>query len=290
MRTALLLDEDWETAARIVRLLSAAGHAPVVNPGWDELDGFDLGVVRANYWQPGLGDRFAKALVLSASGTPLLNSIAALLCCADKAVGGELMRRAGLYVPATWILGPDDPLPQRDHAWVVKPRVGAHQSAVEVFHDRQAAQRYLSGCASEQVVQARIAGRQWRVIATPTRAVRTYTMPLDARGVTALPDGMPRTVVDRPGRELEGVAVTAVGALAGDVLGVDVIEDADGRYWALEGNAGFGFNLGDAAVEEAILGEAEALVSGRRPGLARSSAERLRLPAPRRSAPSSAGP
>jgi glutathione synthase/RimK-type ligase-like ATP-grasp enzyme len=261
MRIALMFEEDWETAPRIVRLFVDAGCEPAVNPAWGELDSFDLGMVRANFWEPGLADMLAKGLFIAAGGAPLLNSILAILSCADKVVSGELMRAAGLNVPATWIPRKGESLPERDHGWVVKPRFGSHQRGVEVFVDRDDAQRYLDSRSSERVVQERIIGRYWRIIATPERAVRTYAMPMDSRGVTALPKGALREVVDDASPDLQRVGTAMVQALGGSVLGVDVIEDGEGRYWALEGNTGFGFNLGDAQVEHAILDEAYALVN-----------------------------
>jgi glutathione synthase/RimK-type ligase-like ATP-grasp enzyme len=262
MRIALFLQEDWDTAPRVVSLFQDAGHEPVVNPDWDALDGLDAGMVRANYWEPGLRTTLAKAMVVGSRGVPFLNSIASVRCCADKAVSGALMRSAGLDVPFTWLLRAGDLLPLRDHQWVVKPRVGAHQCGVEVFPDRGSAQRHLDSCSSDVVVQERIVGTYWRVIATPRRAVRTYSMPVDARGVTALPDGAERRVVDDPDPRLESVAVAMVRALGGTALGLDLIEDAGGRYWAIEGNAGFGFNVGDAEVEQTLVTEAERLAAG----------------------------
>jgi glutathione synthase/RimK-type ligase-like ATP-grasp enzyme len=259
MRAALLLQDDWESSPRVARLFLDAGHDCVVDPSWAELDSFDVAIVRANYWERGRRDLLAKAMVIESLGIPLLNSVRSILSCADKAVSVRLLQAAGLDVPESWTWSAGLSLPERPDGWVVKPRVGAHQRAVEVFARRADAQRYLESCSSEQLVQERIVGRYWRVIATRERAVRTYTMPLDSRGVTELPDGVQRSVVERPHPELEAVGVAAVRALGGTMLGVDVIEDTAGRYWTLEGNAGFGFNLGDAAVECAIVSEAEHL-------------------------------
>jgi glutathione synthase/RimK-type ligase-like ATP-grasp enzyme len=259
MRVALLLQDDWESAPRVARLFLEAGHDAVVDPSWSELDSFDAAIMRANHWEPGRRDLMAKAIVIESLEIPLLNSVRSILCCADKAVTVRLLRAAGLDVPDTWTGPAGLRIPDRPHGWVVKPRVGAHQRAVEVFDRRDEAQRYLESCTSEQVVQERLVGRYWRVIATRERAVRTYTMPLDSRGVSELPDGVLRGVVDRPHPDLEAVGVEVVRALGGVMLGVDVIEDDDGRYWTLEGNAGFGFNPDDVAVERAIVAEVESL-------------------------------
>lgn len=259
MRVALLLQEDWESAPRVVRLFLDAGHDCVVNPSWAELDAFDVALVRANYWEPGRHELLAKAVVIESREIPLLNSVRSILCCADKAVSACLLQAAGLNIPDTWAGPTGLRLPDRPHGWVVKPRVGSHQRAVEVFAQRADAQHYLESCASEQVVQERIVGQYWRVIATRERAVRTYTMPLDSRGVTELPDGVLRSVVEWPPPDLEALCVGTVRALGGVMLGIDVIEDHDGRFWTLEGNAAFGFNPGDAAVERALVAEAESL-------------------------------
>jgi glutathione synthase/RimK-type ligase-like ATP-grasp enzyme len=259
VRIALLFDPAWLTNPGVERRLAAAGHEPVANPDWSELGTFELGFVRAHYWERGREDLFSKAVVLDALGVPHFHSIAVLLRGDDKAVSGQLFRRAGLRVPPTWVLEPQDELPRRDHGWVVKPRVAAKQEGVEVFDDRAQAQRYLRSCTLAQVVQERILGRYWRVVATADRAVRTYTMPVDERGVTALPDGVPRGVVEHPDPELELFGVRMVQALGARMMGLDILEDEQGQLWALEANAGFGFNPGDDAIEVAMVEEVASL-------------------------------
>ena len=103
------------------------------------------------------------------------------------------------------------------------------------------------------MVQTYIPGRYWRVVATNEQAIRVYTMPSDSRGITALPSGRERDVVEMFEPELGRVAVEAVRAVGGVMMGVDVIEDLDGRLWIIEANVAFGFNVGDDEVETAIL-------------------------------------
>jgi glutathione synthase/RimK-type ligase-like ATP-grasp enzyme len=259
MRIAALFDPTWATGPGVLRRLADAGHEVVADPPWDGLHTFEVGFVRAHYWEPGREELFSKAVLLDAIGLPHFHSIAVLVRGNDKIVSGELFRRAGLDVPATWVLGPGDELPPGRRRWIVKPPVGAQQAGVEVFDRRAHAQRYLDSCPTVQVVQERIAGRYWRVVATAERALRTYTMPVDARGVTALPHGAPRGVVDHPDPALERFGVEMVRALGGRMMGLDVIEDRSGRLWALEANAGFGFNPGDEVIEQAIVDEVEAI-------------------------------
>jgi glutathione synthase/RimK-type ligase-like ATP-grasp enzyme len=262
MRVALLLDESWETAPRVREVFLEAGHEPTVNPSLSRLRGFDVGMMRANHWKRGSADLFRRARRLEALGTPLFNSVRAIANCADKVVSGRLFERAGLATPASWLLGPGDPIPRSDRGWVIKPRVGSQQRAVEVFSAAAGAQRYLATCRNKQLVQERLMGPCWRVIATPETALRTYAIPVDARGITDLPDGEERGAVHDPDSTLEQFAVLMVRALGGTMLGVDVIEDASGAYWALEANAGFGFNIGDHAVEHGMLVAAEARARG----------------------------
>lgn len=257
MRVALLCDETWETALRLETLLRDRGHEPLLNPSWDRLRGVDLGLVRGGYWEPHLRSLMTKALYLDADSVPFFNALTTLLRADDKAVSTEILREAGIRVPSTWLAGPAESLPPHRRPLIVKPVQGGKQAGVEVFRDHLSAVAYLRRCTSLQIVQTLIEGRYWRVIATDERVVRVYTMPSDERGVTALPKGQARDVVTDYPSALDHVAPASVRALSGAMMGVDLIEDHDGACWVLEANVGFGFNLGDEDVEQAILDECE---------------------------------
>jgi glutathione synthase/RimK-type ligase-like ATP-grasp enzyme len=257
VRVALLCDQTWETAARLVSVFRKRGHDPALDPAWRELDGIDLALVRGAYWEPRLRALLTKALLLDAQGVPFFNPLPTLLRADDKAVSSEILRMAGVRVPATWVVQPGEPVPRRAGSLVIKPVQGGKQIGVEVFHDPSTAQEYVDSRASVQVVQERIVGRYWRAVATAERVVRVYAMPSDARGVTALPPGQPREVVEEYPDSLESVAPATVRALGGVMMGIDVIEDRDGRLWVLEANVAFGFNVGDDDVERTLVDECE---------------------------------
>jgi glutathione synthase/RimK-type ligase-like ATP-grasp enzyme len=255
MRVALLADEHWETTSRLLEVLPRSGIEVRLNPDWSDLPGCSIGVVRSDYWARGKELTLSKALVLERYGKPFLNSMRSLLLADDKAASGVVLRAAGVATPETWTVDPTTSCPELTTPLIVKPLKDSQSRGIEVFQTASEADRYIARCSRQQLVQPFIVGTTWRVVATATRAVRTYRVGVDERGITGLKPGERRPVVQEPRLELEEAAVAAVRALGGDLMGVDVIEDMARQLWVLEANPGFGFNSGDDAVEDVIVEE-----------------------------------
>lgn len=168
-----------------------------------------------------------------AAGTPLTNSTACLARCADKWLTHRAWEAAGLPQPRTWRLEELDAWPEVPA--LVKPAFGESARGIAVVADLRAA-REAAG-ATRALVQEVVPCRSvLRVHATDRRVLGAHARPAAAIPGLPAPDAVERAVPITD--ELSQLAVAAVRAVGGGLVGLDVIETSGG-YVLLEANPAF---------------------------------------------------
>lgn len=199
------------------------------------------------------------AVILDALGVPFLNSLASIERASSKLVCHTLLSRAGVNVPTTWATprpGAHAAVPEIAGPVVVKPVWGKKARAVAIFPDANEALRAARSLGEPTILQGAIPWRfQYRCVVTPAGAVRVY------RDESSTPDRAAVRTFDRfnPGavddvdHEILEMAGAMLASVGGDLMRADILEDKDGRYWALEINSSFGFPHDDQRVLDAFL-------------------------------------
>jgi [lysine-biosynthesis-protein LysW]--L-2-aminoadipate ligase len=195
------------------------------------------------------------AAALEATGTPLLNSVRAIVASSDKLLTHALWASAGVAQPATWDLEAVDRWPGRDGTpLVLKPsycdgarHIGLVRSLAEA-REQVAAWREDEARGGERRGPALL--QEWvedpacvRIFATPDECSLAYEKHRDDGDLVTSGTVYPR-VYEAPPAMAE-LAQRMVAALGGGLMGVDVLTDASGRHLALEANAPFGFDVTD---------------------------------------------
>jgi [lysine-biosynthesis-protein LysW]---L-2-aminoadipate ligase len=212
------------------------------------------------------GDTLKVAAVLEQAGVPLVNSVASIVASSDKLATHAIWAAHGVPQPRGWDL-------DRARAWpvapgtplVVKPTLGDGArdiSLVRSLEEAAAARRSWREPDGPGVLE------EWieepvcvRIYATPDRTSMAYEKSREAGSLVTHGTVYPR--VSDPPAEMAALARRMVATLGGGLMGVDVLTDGDGRHWALEANAPFGFDVTDPEqcrfVAEAALERAGAL-------------------------------
>jgi [lysine-biosynthesis-protein LysW]---L-2-aminoadipate ligase len=193
------------------------------------------------------------ARTLEASGAVVVNSASATDVCGDKWRTTLALREAGLPVPATALALTPQAAPAAlaavGYPAVIKPLVGSWGRLVSRIPDAGVAATVLDHIQALPGPQSHIVYVQ-ELVDKPGRDIRaiviggevigaTYRVCSDwrtnvARGAVTLP--CPLTP------ELTKLATGAAQAVDADVVGVDLIEDRDGRLLVLEVNSGMEFS------------------------------------------------
>jgi glutathione synthase/RimK-type ligase-like ATP-grasp enzyme len=222
--------------------------------------GFD-----AAFWRPDSRTReiaaFSRqaAVILDALGIPFLNSLASMERAGSKLVSHTLLSHAGLNVPTSWATpraGAHAAVPEIAGPVVVKPVWGKNARAVAVFPDAGEALRAARSLSEPTLLQSAIPWRfQYRCVMTPDRAVRVYRdeSPTPDRAAVRTFNRFDAGAVDEVDHAILEMAGAMLAAVGGDLMRADILEDEDGRYWALEINSSFGFPHDDQRVLEAFL-------------------------------------
>jgi glutathione synthase/RimK-type ligase-like ATP-grasp enzyme len=196
------------------------------------------------------------AATLVGLGVPCVNGQSTTARATAKSVSAVLFRLAGLPHPNTRVLTDAleefGPAPfvcksvrgsQAHDVWIVSSLGEAREQARTVPNDTFIVQELIPGA------------RCVRVVATPTRAIRAYEkrMP-EGQAVAGVTIGGERVPVADESGSVSALACRMVQACGLDIAGADVLEDVDGRLWALELNAPyFGFDADDEVVVEALV-------------------------------------
>jgi RimK family alpha-L-glutamate ligase len=188
---------------------------------------------------------------LTALGVTVLNGRAALTAAHDKLTTAATLLAAGVPHPETVHFAPWLPRPALETPLVLKPRFGSWGADVVRCDDAGSLQRALAelrsrpwfaatGALAQQLVPPR--GYDLRVIAAGGRvagAVRRVAAPGEWRTNVAL--GARREQVTPP-PDACAVAIAAAAAVGGDLVGIDLLPDARGRWTVLEVNGAVDFN------------------------------------------------
>lgn len=185
--------------------------------------------------------------LLEAAEVPTVNRADVIEVCGDKLRTSLALLRAGLPTPRTAVaLGPDAALSLMDeigYPVVVKPLSGSWGRLAAVLRDPETARSILEHRAALSTPQHQVCYVQ-ELVDKPDRDIRVIVVGEDVLGASYRYAPGFRTNVATGGEsrpcpltdELAKLALSAARAVGGGILGVDVIEDADGRPHVLEVN------------------------------------------------------
>ena len=207
------------------------------------------------------------ASLLESCGVALLNPLAAIVTSADKLASHAVWAAHGLSQPATAPLADTESWPAEGTPMVVKPALGDGARHIVLADSLAEARAVEAGWRQDEAAGGERRGtallQEW--IAEP-RCVRLFATPEEtspAYEKSRHPGALIThgTVYERiydPPPEMAELARRMVAALGGGLMGVDILVDADGRQWALEANAPFGFDVTDDAQGDFVAGAAVA--------------------------------
>ena len=188
---------------------------------------------------------------LEGAGVRVLNRPRTLVAAHDKLATSRALWDAGVAHPRTaHVTGPSDSVPFNPPV-VVKPRFGSWGLDVVLCQDAAALRRHLvaiadrpwfasHGALVQELVPPR--GHDVRVVVAGgcvVGAIRRVAPPGEWRTNVAL--GAVREPVE-PAAEACELAIRAAAAVEGDLVGVDLIPDADGGLVVIEVNGAVEFN------------------------------------------------
>ena len=211
------------------------------------------------------------AALLDAAGVPLLNGLGAIAATADKLATHAAWATAGLPQPLTVPLDGLERWPAGRRPMVLKPALGdgardlalvaGLDEARAAVADWRAAERRDGRARGQALLQERIEDPVCtRLYATPWRTSAAYVK--DRRPGALVTHGTVYPRIHTPPPAMAALARHMVAAVDGGLMGVDVLTDADGRHWALEANAPFGFDITDRE-QRRFVADAAIEVAGR---------------------------
>jgi [lysine-biosynthesis-protein LysW]--L-2-aminoadipate ligase len=198
----------------------------------------------------GIQDGIWELRRLERHGVRVLNSAPALIGCHDKLETALALAQAGLPHPATAHVRNETPLPALRFPLVVKPRYGSWGRDVELCESPRQLRHVLRVLRRRgwfrrhgALVQALVppVGFDLRLVVADGRvigAIERVAAAGEWRTNVAL--GGTRRPVDPPPAACE-LAVAAASAIGADLVGVDLLPLADGRYVVIELNGAADF-------------------------------------------------
>src|SRR5262245_37562712 len=198
----------------------------------------------------GVGDAFWELRRLEQEGLPVLNSSAALLRCHDKLLTARELRKAGLPHPRTKLVRSADAPPPFGGPYVVKPRFGSWGRGIERCRDetelrahlRRLARRHWfrrQGVLVQEYVPNHAVDLRLVVAAGLVVGAIERVAALDEWRTNVSLGGSRRAVEPTAAAcELARAAAAAVGA---DLVGVDLLPNADGGHSVIELNGAVDF-------------------------------------------------
>ncbi|WP_222721156.1 lysine biosynthesis protein LysX [Actinomadura sp. HBU206391] len=216
---------------------------------------------------------YYASLLLEAQGVPAVNRAEVIATCGDKLRTSLELTRAGLPIPRTAVAltrkSAAEVMDKLGFPVVVKPLTGSWGRLAAVLRDHETAEAVLEHRAALPSPQQHVVYLQ-ELIDKPGRDIRVIVVGDDVVAATYRSADGWRTNVARGGRswpcplsdELTRLALAAARAVGGGVLGVDLVENRDGRLHVLEVNHTVEFKgvqtaHGDTVdVADAIVGQA----------------------------------
>lgn len=221
---------------------------------------FDAGWVRivpGTKTKPKDSGYWLAAKELEERGVPLINSLRSHVIAADKMKSQEAFLEAGLSPPPAW--GMNEWLPPEIYPVICKPISGSRGDGIALVGSKEEAERHESiegrDCMLQEFVPS---ARCLRVICSQDRVVRVYEKRVEPGEIVAsVARGAERIARVHPSPEVERMAMKMVRAVGGGLMGVDILEDAEGNLWPLEINSSFAFDPEDDVVISAFVDKAE---------------------------------
>jgi [lysine-biosynthesis-protein LysW]---L-2-aminoadipate ligase len=194
------------------------------------------------------------ASLLESARVPLLNRLRSIVTSADKLATHAAWAAHDLPQPATVPLDGIERWPRPGRRMVLKPALGDGARHIALVGDLDEARAIAAAWRADERRGGERRGRallqEWieeptctRLYATPNRTSLAYEK--DRRPGALVTHGTVYPRVHTPPRAMADLARRMVATLGGGLMGVDVLTDADGRHWALEANAPFGFDITD---------------------------------------------
>lgn len=258
-------------AARGVRHEVLDPRTLVIDPAGARQDAGEVALVR----EISLTSARYTARALEAAGTLTVNTSSVIDVCGDKALTALAFARHGVAAPHTMVTlaGPAAlrACERIGYPVVLKPVTGSWGRLVSRAADEETAAALLEHRAMLPGPQHRVTcvqewvdkpGRDIRVLVVGDQPVAAmYRRSAHWRTNAALGADVASCPI---GPDLAKLATAAARAVGGGVLGVDVVEDADGRLLAIEANHGVEFralqSVTGVDVADAIVAHALGLV------------------------------
>jgi [lysine-biosynthesis-protein LysW]--L-2-aminoadipate ligase len=185
--------------------------------------------------------------VLTAAGTPTVNAPGVIEVCGDKLLTSLALTERGIPTPRTAVaLGPEAALTAMERFGfpvVIKPLVGSWGRLAAVVRDADSARTVLEHRAALPSPQHQVCYIQ-ELIDKPDRDIRVIVVGDEILGAMYRYSDDWRTNVARSAEtapcpltdDLVKLSLEAARAVGGGILGVDLIEDREGRLHVLEVN------------------------------------------------------
>lgn len=185
--------------------------------------------------------------MLTAAGTPTVNAPGVIETCGDKLLTSLALTERGLPTPRTAVaLGLEaaiDAMEELGFPVVIKPLVGSWGRLAAVVRDPDAARTVLEHRAALPSPQHQVCYLQ-ELVDKPDRDIRVIVVGDEVVGAMYRYSADWRTNAARGAQtapcpltdELVKLSLEAARAVGGGILGVDLIEDRDGRLYVLEVN------------------------------------------------------
>jgi RimK family alpha-L-glutamate ligase len=179
-------------------------------------------------------------------GVPVHNDARAIERCVDKSTTSFMLHKAGIPTPPTWSIESIEGArrvvraeARVDHPLVLKPLFGSQGRGLRLIERREdlpAAEDVGGVYYLQRFVRNHAPGwRDWRVFVIGGRAVAAMIRH-GKHWRTNASQGAHCEAAPATG-EIAALAVEATAAVDANYAGVDIIEDADGRYLVLEVNS-----------------------------------------------------
>ena len=207
------------------------------------------------------------ASLLASCDVPLLNPLPAIVTSSDKLATHAVWAAHRLPQPATVALAEVEDWPAAGRPMVLKPALGDGARHIVVVESLAEARAVEAGWREDEAAGGERRGaallQEWireprcvRLFATPERTSPAYEKSRHPGALITHGTVYERTYEPPP--EMAALARRMVATLGGGLMGVDILIDADGRHWALEANAPFGFDVTDPAQGDFVAGAAVA--------------------------------
>ncbi len=210
---------------------------PVVAPLYDVVLSREISHTRASY----------ATAILAAAGVSTINAPAVIDLCGDKVRTTLVLVQHGIPTPRTAVaLTPEAALAAVEdigYPCVLKPPIGSWGRLLALVRDPDTARTVLEHRAALPSPPQRVVYVQ-QYIDKPGRDIRVITIGDHVLGAVYRIGNDWRTNVSRGARtrvcqlapELVAIAGAAAKAVGGGILGIDLVEDRDGRLFVLEVN------------------------------------------------------